>query len=292
MFEGTKICISSIDEREGVTFKVYNSNVITSAEQRIMSFEDFLKVMKGISIFTGDAEVEGWKEVSAPKVKVHYYPGEYPEKVESDLDLAKKIPCGQVSNHITATNIKENVTCVKCQNSEVFGAEHPRMDMTGIPITEGGWRAKNVDRWRSVLNIASTFAFWAREAKEKKDKYSQMVRVENKPFTEKKVAKVIKELNRWKHNCYKIIKMIEKAIKSFETLYTFQADKEDGERFKCALCGKEHLELGRGYRRVYKSNNRLDKGYFRPRLAHDEMRILQKGESIICAHRAQCRKRY
>ncbi len=61
--KNTKICIVSIED-EVVTFKVYNSDVITHADHRVMPLDKFLEWMVGMSIPCGEIPVEEIKEIS------------------------------------------------------------------------------------------------------------------------------------------------------------------------------------------------------------------------------------
>jgi hypothetical protein len=62
------------------------------------------------------------------------------------------------------------------------------------------------------------------------------------------------------------------------------------EKCTCALCGKAHEYTGY-WRWVYKRNDRLESGYYTPRLSEEEMYLLPWGEQIVCTDRKGCNRR-
>lgn len=62
------------------------------------------------------------------------------------------------------------------------------------------------------------------------------------------------------------------------------------EKSVCALCGKAHEYTGY-WRWVYKRNDRLEDGYYKPRLSEEELFLLAWGEQVVCTDRRGCNRR-
>lgn len=73
-----------------------------------------------------------------------------------------------------------------------------------------------------------------------------------------------------------------------------QSVTDIGDVETCVLCGSPDYDLKRDHLRtvwVCDQEGRLGRGFFRPRLTENELRMMTHGEHPVCANRRMCRRR-